>query len=185
MLDTTTRKIVNDVDLDALGETVAAIEADPAAAQTNWKVTTDWAGQFRSRSTIEGCTIGGDYIERPFKVIADEPAQLLGTNSAPNPQELLLSGVNACMMVGYVAQAALRGINLKSIRIETEGDIDLRGFLGIDEATPNGYEQLRSTITIEGDGSDADWAEIREAVEATSPNYFNMARPIEMVTKLA
>lgn len=185
MLDTMTRKIVNDVDLTALGEVVEAVEADKNAAKTNWKVVTDWTGQFRSQSTVNGFSIGGKYVPRPFRIIADEPNELLGTNSAPNPQELLISGLNACMMVGYVAQAALRGINLKSIRIETEGDIDLRGFLGLDEATPNGYEQLRSTITIEGDGSDADWAEIREAVEATSPNYFNMARPIEMVTKLA
>ena len=37
------------------------------------------------------------------------------------------------MMVGYVAQAAVRGVKLTDCRIETEGELDLRGFLGLDE----------------------------------------------------
>ena len=105
---------------------------------------------------------------------------MLGTDTAPNPQELLLSAVNACMMVGYVAQASVRGITLDSCRIETEGELDLRGFLGIDESVPAGYRRLAYTVFLEGDGTREQYEDIHQAVMATSPNYFNMSRPIRM-----
>lgn len=96
-----------------------------------------------------------------------------------------MSAVNACMTVGYVAQASLRGITLKSCRIETEGELDLRGFLGIDETVPSGYRRINYTVTLEGDGSREQYEEIHQAVMATSPNYFNMAQPIQMCGRLA
>ena len=97
----------------------------------------------------------------------------------------LLAAVNACMMVGYVAQAAVRGITLESCRIETEGELDLRGFLGIDETVPSGYRRINYTVKLEGDGSREQYEEIHQAVMATSPNYFNMAQPIQMCGRLA
>jgi hypothetical protein len=54
-----------------------------------------------------------------------------GTNRFANPQEHLVA-LNACTTVGYVAQCAVRGITLESLEIQTDGEIDLRGFLGID-----------------------------------------------------
>ena len=185
MLDTTKKTMVNDIDLDALEETVAAIEKDAGCGRVEFGVTTEWTGQTRSESTVDGFTFGGERVERKFKIVADEPPELLGTNSAPNPQELLMSAVNACMMVGYVAQAATRGITLTTCRIETKGELDLRGFLGLDEAVPPGYRRIDYTVTMEGDGSREQYEEIHAAVRATSPNFFNMAQPIEMNGTLA
>ena len=96
-----------------------------------------------------------------------------------------MSAVNACMMVGYVAQASVRGITLDSCRIETEGELDLRGFLGIDETVPAGYRRISYTVFLEGDGSRDQYEEIHQAVMATSPNYFNLSQPIPMVGRLA
>jgi uncharacterized OsmC-like protein len=185
MLETTTRPPVNGIDLQALEETVVAINNDPACGAVGFKVTTEWKGQTRSESTVEGYDIGGQHIARHFTIAADEPHELLGTNSAPNPQELLMSAVNACMMVGYVAQAAVRGITLDSCSIETSGELDLRGFLGLDERVPPGYRRINYTVTMTGDGTREQYEEIHRAVMATSPNYFNMARPIEMNGRLA
>ena len=185
MLDKTTRDNVNDIDLDALDETVAAIEKDAASGRVEFSVKTEWAGQTRSETTVEGYRIGGEHIERRFKIIADEPCELLGTNTAPNPQELLMSAVNACMMVGYVAQAPIRGIKLDACRIETQGELDLRGFLGLDESVPPGYRRINYRVTIEGNGTREQYEEIHAAVQATSPNFFNMAQPIQMCGTLA
>jgi hypothetical protein len=82
------------------------------------------------------------------------------------------------MTVGYVAQCAVRGITLQSLVIETEGDIDLRGFLGIDPTVPAGYDTLRYTVRIKGNGTKAQFAEIHNAVMATSPNFYNLSRPV-------
>lgn len=185
MLDTVTKPSVNGIDLAALEQTVAAIQANPDLGIAEFRVRTEWAGQTRSQSTVESYRLGGQEIARAFTIAADEPIELLGTNQAPNPQELLMTAVNACMMVGYVAQAALRGITLTTCRIETEGQLDLRGFLNLDDAVPPGYRRLDYTVTLEGDGSRDQYEAIHEAVMATSPNYFNLARPIEMSGRLA
>lgn len=186
MLDVTVAKpTVNGIDLQALDDTIEAIGRDPARAAVQFRVKTKWTGQTRSESSVESYTIGGEEVPRRFRIVADEPHELLGTNSAPNPQELLMSAVNACMMVGYVANAALRGITLESCHIETHGELDLRGFLGLDDAVPPGYRRLHYTVTLEGDGTREQYEEIHQAVQATSPNHFNMSRPIEMCGTLA
>ena len=179
MLDSTS-SIINGIDLKALDETVDAINQDSGKANVQFRVKTDWLGQTRSESTVEGYRIGGEEVVRSFKIAADEPFELLGTNEAPNPQELLMSAVNACMMVGYIAQASVRGIRLESCTIETKGELDLRGFLGLDGTVPNGYRHVDYTVTMKGDGTAEDYEAIHQAVMATSPNYFNMANPIEM-----
>jgi uncharacterized OsmC-like protein len=185
MLDFPMRPPVNGLDLAALDETVAAVTADPRLGQVAFRVKTDWKGQTRSESTVDSYTLAGEVVPRSFTIAADEPHELLGTNSAPNPQELLMSAVNACMMVGYVAQASVRGITLDACRIETEGELDLRGFLGIDESIPTGYRRISYTVFLEGDGTREQYEDIHQAVMATSPNYFNMAQPIQMVGRLA
>ena len=89
-----------------------------------------------------------------------------------------MAALNACMLVGYVAQCAVRGIILESLEIETDGEIDLRGFLGIDPAVPPGYENLRYVVRIKGSGTREEFAEIHDAVMATSPNFYNVSRSV-------
>ena len=88
------------------------------------------------------------------------------------------------MMVGYVAQCALRGIVLDRLEIDIEGDIDLRGFLGIDETVAPGYERLTYTVRISGDATPEEFAEIHAAVRKTSPNFHNISRAIAMNDRL-
>ena len=119
-------------------------------------------------------------MQRRFSIDIDEPCELGGTNQFANPQEHLLSALNACMMVGYVAQCAVHGITLESLKIETDGEIDLRGFLGIDPAVPAGYQNLSYTVRIKGSGTKEEFAKIHEAVMATSPNFYNVSRPVAL-----
>jgi uncharacterized OsmC-like protein len=184
MLDIVKNAPVNGLDLVALGEVVDAIGKDPNKAIVEFDVATRWAGQTRSESTVTGFTIAGERIQRSHKVIADEPCELLGADGAPNPQELLMSALNACMMVGYVAGASLRQINLESIEILTKGKLDLRGFLGLSDDVAPGYESIDYEVRIKGDGSAEDFEAIHQTVMKTSPNYFNMSRPIRMNGKL-
>jgi uncharacterized OsmC-like protein len=179
MLDTVKNR-VNGLDLDALGEVVDAIEQDKGKAIVGFDVTTRWTGQTRSETTVDGFTMAGERITRSHKIIADEPGELLGADSAPNPQELLMAAFNACITVGYVAGAALKGITLDSLEIKTRGELDLRGFLGLSDEVPPGYESIAYDVTIKGDGTPAQFAEIHETVMKTSPNYFNISRPIRV-----
>lgn len=173
-----TPSTMNGIDLDALGQVVRDIEQDPAKGIVEFRVTTQWQGQTRSRARIESYTIGGQRVNRPFTIDADEPFELLGQNAAPNPQEILMSALNACVMVGYVAGAAVKGIKLDRLEIETKGQLDLRGFLGIDPSVRPGYEAIHYIVRIKGNGTPAQFREIHETVMKTSPNYFNIAQPI-------
>jgi uncharacterized OsmC-like protein len=171
---------VNGLDLAALGEVVEAIGKDAGKAKVAFDVTTRWTGQTRSETTVDGFTIAGERIARTHKIVADEPCQLLGGDSAPNPQELLMAALNACMMVGYVAGAAMKGIALDSVEIKTRGALDLRGFLGLDDQVPPGYEEIDYDVRIKGDGTPDQFEEIHQTVMKTSPNYFNISRPIRV-----
>jgi uncharacterized OsmC-like protein len=185
MLDTVKNPRVNGLDLPALGEVVEAIEKDAGQAAVGFAVTTRWTGQTRSETVVVGFTMAGERIARSHKIVADEPCQLLGQDSAPNPQELLMAAFNACITVGYVAGAAIRGITLESLEIHTKGQLDLRGFLGLSETVPAGYEAIDYEVRIKGDGTPEDFEAIHQNVIKTSPNYFNMSRPIRMNPKLS
>jgi len=175
---------VNGIDLGALGETVEAIQADPSKALVSFDVTTRWTGQTRSETIVDGYTLGGERIARDHKIVSDEPCQLLGGDGAPNPQELLMAAFNACITVGYVAGASLRGIKLDRLEIKTRGELDLRGFLGLSDQVAPGYEKIEYVVDIKGDGSPRDFEEIHQTVMKTSPNYFNISRPIRVTGTL-
>jgi uncharacterized OsmC-like protein len=185
MLETAPRPRVNGIDLASLDETLDRIRSDSSCAKATFRVTTEWKGQARSETVVESYTLSGDVVPRNFTIVADEPMELMGTNSAPNPQELLMAAVNSCLIVGYVYEAANRGVALDDCRIEMEGELDLRGFLGLDEGVPPGSRRINYVVTLDGDGSREQYEEIHQAVMATSPNFFNMAQPIQMCGRLA
>ena len=85
---------------------------------------------------------------------------------------------DACIMVGYVAGASLHGITLSKLEIETQGELDLRGFLGLDPNVKPGYDSLTYVVRIKGNGTPEQFREIHETVKNTSPNYFNIAKPV-------
>jgi uncharacterized OsmC-like protein len=171
-------KRVNGIDVDYLMETIDAVAADPGKGIVSFNVKSAWKGQTKSEHKVESYQLGGETIRRSFAIQCDEPVELCGENTAANPQELLMSALNACIMVGYVAGCAVRGIALEALEVETSGALDLRGFLGIDDNVKPGYESLQVKVRIKGNGTTAQFREIHRTVLKTSPNYFNVSRPI-------
>jgi OsmC-like protein len=174
----------NGIDVAALQGAIDAVRANPAAGLTQWAVNSRWAGGTRSDHAVEGCRIGGQDIDRRFTLRVDEPLQLCGTNQYANPYEHLMSALNASMIVGYAAVAALSGVKLTKLEIRTSGDIDLRGALGIDPNVTPGYESLQQTVTIAGDGTDEQFRQIHETVKKISPNYFSITNALAMRSRL-
>ena len=184
MTDPTTCEPVNGLDLPALVAMVEDIRADPAKATAAFRVTTRWTGQTSSETIAGSCEIGGSQVDRSFTILADEPRALMGHDSAPNPQELLMAALNACLVVGYVANAAVIGIDLTEVEIETWGDLDLRGYLGLDDAVAPGYRELDYVVRIAGAGKAEQFESIHELVKRTSPNFFNLNQPIRLNGRL-
>lgn len=180
----TTGRRVNGVDVSALAEVIREVEQEPARAEVQFRVRSTWRGQTRSRTEVESYTIGGQQVHRHFTIDADEPFELLGRNTAPNPQELLLSALSACLTVGYVTAAAREGIVLERLEIETTATLDLRGFLCIEPAVPVGYTTLGYVVRVKGTGTPAQFQAIHETVARLSPNYVNVARPVAIDARL-
>ncbi len=178
-------KRVNGIDVNYLMDTIDAVAAQPQKGLVAFAVKSAWKGQAKSEHTVASYALGGEMIARRFKVACDEPVELCGENTAANPQELLMSALNACMMVGYVAGCAVRGIVLEKLELETTGELDLRGFLGIDETVKPGYDALKVTVRIKGNGTPEQFREVHQAVLKTSPNYFNVTRPIPVEATLS
>ncbi len=179
MLNPSIPPSVNGLDVAAINRAGSASE-DQGSSRVGFRVKTDWQGQTRSETTIDSCTVRGKEVPRSFTIVADEPHEFLGTNAAPNPQELLMAAFNACITVGYVAGAATQGIKLDKLEIRTSGTLDLRGFLGLSDQVAPGYENIDYEVTIAGDGTPEQFAAIHQAVMKTSPNYYNLGRPIRL-----
>jgi uncharacterized OsmC-like protein len=176
--------IVNGIDTDAVHTLIDEVDSDPMKGMTHWRVASAWQGGTHSRAQVDGFAMGGANVPRRFAIDIDEPFELGGGNAYANPQEYLLAAMNACMIVGYAALCALQGITLEKLEITTEGDIDLRGFFGLDQSVAAGYRELKSQVVIKGDGSEEQFQKIHQMVLATSPNFFNITRAIRVMPEL-
>jgi uncharacterized OsmC-like protein len=177
-------RVMNGIDTDAVHALIESVEANPANGMTHWQVASTWQGGTHSRARVDGFAIGGANVPRRFSMDIDEPFELGGGNAYANPQEYLLAALNACMMVGYTALCALQGITLQKLEVTTEGDIDLRGFFGLDPAVAPGYRELRTRVVIKADATEEQLRKIHEMVLATSPNFYNVTRAVAVVPSL-
>lgn len=175
-----TNHMVNGLNVNDVLGLVEAVKENSDAGKTRWSVASTWQGGTRNRATVRSYEIGGEQVMRPFTIDVDEPLELGGTNTKPNPQEYLLAALNACMIVGYAALSALEGVQLETLEIETSGAIDLRGFLGLDSSVNPGYDSLSYTVTIKGDGTPEQFEKIHRMVMATSPNFANISRAVTL-----
>jgi uncharacterized OsmC-like protein len=146
-------------DTGRLDEFVRATQVDPAKARSSVATHTEWV----DAALIE-TRVGNNVIR------TDEPAALGGTDIAAGPVELLLAALASCVSVGLVIQAAKRGVELRSLDIDVEGDLDLRGFFG-DASVRPGFSDIRYRVRIESDASPDDLADILRGVERRSPMF--------------
>lgn len=148
--ETTITRCINGVDLDTLMGTVNAIQADPELGVCRFRASNKWLDGSRNRSCVTGFYGAKQEIEhnRPFQMDADEPAILAGSNEAANPVEHLLHALASCVTTSMVAHAAVRGIQIEELESQLEGDIDLRGFLGLAAGVPKGYTHIRVKFRV-------------------------------------
>lgn len=170
---TTTTKTLNDVNLAAVGDLVAAIKGEPGKADTTWKATVDWKGGFRSEAKSR------DFDPVP----SDEPTALGGDDTAANPVEQLLGALGNCLAVGYAANASVAGVELKGLRIELEGDLDLHTFLGLAEGNA-GYQTITARVSVDSDATPEAIRELHDKVVATSPVGHSLQRNVPVNVEL-
>ncbi len=146
-------KRVNGINLNVLNETVQAIQGDPELGKCRFRARNKWIDATRNCTTVSG--FYGAKQEhthkQDFELHADEPPILAGNDDGANPVEHLLHALASCVTTSMVAHAAVRGIYIEELEAELEGDIDLRGFLGLDADVPKGYTNIRVTYKVKTD----------------------------------
>ncbi|MCW8926244.1 MAG: OsmC family protein [Xanthomonadales bacterium] len=153
MNDTT---VMNGIEMDTLMATVKAIQAEPELGACHFRASNMWMGGNHNRSTVTGFYGAKQEIahKQTFMMDADEPAILAGNDEGANPVEHLLHALASCLTTSMVAHAAVRGIAIEELESEIEGDIDLRGFLGLSADVPKGYTAIRVMFRVKADPAD-------------------------------
>ena len=149
---------LNGVHLETLQGTVNAIAGDPAMGQCKFRASNTWLGGAHNRTRITGFYGASQEIahRQSYELHADEPPILAGNDVGANPVEHLLNALAACVTTSMVAHAAVRGIRIESLESELEGDIDLRGFLGLDASVPKGFTDIRVNFRVKTDPENID-----------------------------
>jgi uncharacterized OsmC-like protein len=174
---------LNGLPLTELHRLSETLREAPERGLLGFQTRTRWLGGLRSRSTLETLGVGGQRLERRHTIDADEPSQILGGDTAPNPQQLLLSCVGACLAAVYAVQASQLGIELRSLEVELVGTLDLRGVLGLAEVPP-GFPELDVRVFVDAAASPEQIRVLHERALALSPNMYHLTSAIPARTRL-
>lgn len=183
MSQTVINETINGVNTGRMGATVQAVQQDPALATFRFRTSNTWINGGHNRSIIKSFYGAGteDTIRtEPFVVGAAEPPVLLGGDEAPNPAEYVLHALAACLTTSLVYHAAARGIRIESLESQLEGDLDLRGFLGLSDDVRTGFQQIRAKFTVKSDASKKQLEELTKF----SPVYDTITNPVPVAISI-
>lgn len=176
--------MLNGIDTAGLSAARDAIRATPAEGAARYGVTLDWKGGTKMEARATGMSVGSEKIARDFKWIVDEPPQLLGASTGPTPQEYLMSGVGACIMVGFVVNAAVRGVKVNALSLSMSGGLDLAGFLNLRDDAEIKMTGLDYTIEVDADADEEVLNEIARTAVEFSPNAMTARHGVPVNGKL-
>ncbi|MCK2148035.1 MULTISPECIES: OsmC family protein [Pseudomonadota] len=150
--------MINGIHMETLLGTVNAIREEPDLGQCKFRARNTWVGGSQNCTTVTGFYGAGQEIahKQSFELRADEPPILAGSDEYANPVEHLLNALAGCVTTSMVAHAAVRGINIEELESSLEGDIDLRGFLGLSDDVPKGFTHIRVGFRVKSDVDDVE-----------------------------
>lgn len=180
---------LNGVDLPALFATIQAVKAQPDLARFQFRASNRWIRGTHSVGRIQSFYgAGGEHVHTgDFRYDADHPAVLCGADQGPTPVEYLLHALAACLTAGIGNIAAARGVTLTEVESVVEGDIDLRGILGLSDEVRNGFERIRVSFRIKGDAPPEKLRQVVEQSRARSAVFDVITRgvPVEIAVDAA
>ena len=149
------------------------VQEDSSKAKFSFTAKTFWKDGARTET-----------VARDRVIKADEPEAFGGSDSAADPVELLLAALTSCVSIGLVTQAAKRGVDFQDFELEVTGDLDLRGYLGLDENSRPGYTNLQYVVRVKSDAPQEVIEEILRSAEQTSPMFDNIRNGVPITSRL-
>ncbi|TVR80797.1 MAG: OsmC family peroxiredoxin [Rhodospirillales bacterium] len=172
---------INGLDVQAALETIEAVKADAGLARFQFRAHNTWIDGGTNRSMIRDFYgVGREDASRTtsFEFINGEPPVLLGDNEGANPVEFLLHALAGCVTTTFVLHAMARGITIRELSTELDGDLDVRGLLGLDETVSPGYERIRIKMNVKADCSDQEIEDLLAYTQQHSPVCNTVCRPV-------
>jgi putative redox protein len=158
---------------DIIVETQTDLLANPDHAIATFSVDSRQVEGLRSETKI-----------RQFNVTVDEPPNLGGTDTGPNPVEFVLAALATCQEITYRAYATALGIPLESVSVTLEGSLDLRGFFAVKDGVRAGFDAVRGVVNLKSSAPAADLAKLKEVVDAHCPVLDILRAPVPVDLKL-
>jgi uncharacterized OsmC-like protein len=183
----TDRPVDNGVNVEALMGARQALSEQPAAAAFTWKATCQWRRGTHSRSTVEEFSgLGTEHRHHNrYTFDVDHPECFAAEDNGATPLEYVLVGLAGCLTAGVAAVAQHRGIQLRSVTAEVEGDMNVLGILGADPDVRNGFERIRARFSVDADASRADLEALLAQSQKRSAVFDVIANPTDVVVELA
>jgi uncharacterized OsmC-like protein len=188
MVTIETPTIRNGVNVDTMYGTLDAIKAQPALGAFQFRASNRWIAGSHNRTTIRDFYgAGQDDTSRrePFVIDAGEPGILLGTDTGPNPAEFVLHALAACLTTSIVYVASARGVELRAVESTVEGNMDVRGALGLSHQVRNGFSDIRIRFRIEADAPREKVREVVERAQARSAVFDIVSHGVPVNVQLA
>ena len=176
--------MLNNINVAGLSEYTNEVKESTVEGSASYGIELEWVSGTKMNVKTKNMTLGNHKLIRDFNFTVDEPNQLLGVNSAPNPAEYLLGGMAACMAVTFMAGATAMNIEIDMLKLEIDGDLDLQGFLGINEDTNPGFPELKFIFNVKGNGTTAQYNKLIERVQKHSPNFNTIKNEVSVIGTL-
>jgi uncharacterized OsmC-like protein len=107
-----------------------------------------------------------------------------GSGTAACSGDLLLGALAACAQITCQMVATAMGIATERIEVAVEGDLDLRGTLGISAEVPVGFEQIKVRFTVLASGATPEQLRaLREKTEQYCVVMQTLTRPPSLLTQ--
>jgi len=152
----TAEKVINGINVEELKKALDNMKEKKDIGKFKFRVHNKWIDGAHNRSIV-GNFYGAEKENshlRKFKIDADEPPLLLGKDRGANPVEHLLNALATCITTTMIFHAVARGIKIDELESDLEGEIDLRGFLGLSDEVRRGYQNISVKFKIKTDEED-------------------------------
>jgi len=185
---TNVAQMENGINITQMTNTVEAIKATPSLAKFNFRSSSRWGGGVKSKAYVKSFYGAGQEDtsrKETFTMEGDEPAVLLGTNTGPNAAEALLSALAGCLTASFILPASAQGIKVDSLEFNIDGNVDLQGFLQLQEGIRPGFQNIRVRASVKADASRQKIQEIFDHAVKTSAVMDTIRNPVPVSVELA
>lgn len=163
---------MNNINFKTVEQTMRAMKEDPKLVMKKWIANVAWKDGVQNKLTI-----------RDFNpIMVDEPQPLGGTDTAPNPVEYLIGAAASCFAITFEVIASQKGIELETVDVNIEADLNAAVFLGLEEGD-GGILDPKLKLNTKASASETEIKEIADIALSKSPVLLSLNTKVELTVE--